>query len=96
MVSIQTIHKGLEASIAFVVSICGESNKKRNLKLLPTETGEGTPRPGPGPVGRRDGASAGSCVLPFQPGWPQPGPLQLFPLLLAWKNESKVCHGDPL
>lgn len=45
VVFIQTIHKRLHASIAFVVSICSESNKKRNLKPLPAETEEGIPVP---------------------------------------------------
>ena len=42
------------------------------------------------------GTSAGNGALPFQPGWPQPGPLQPFLCLLAWKKESHILHGDPL
>lgn len=58
-----------------------ESNKKRNLKPSPAETGEGIPVPGP--MGRRGWASAVSTMLPLLPGWPQPGPLQFLPLLIG-------------
>lgn len=58
-----------------------ESNKKRNLKPSPAETGEGIPVPGP--MGWRDWASAVSAMLPLLPGWPQPGPVQFLPLLIG-------------
>lgn len=87
VVFIQTIHKRLQASIAFVVSICSESNEKRNLKPLPAETEEGIPVPGP--MGRRGRASAVDAMLSLQLGWPQPGPLQLLPLLIGLEKGKR-------
>lgn len=53
VVSTQTVRKGLPASIALVVSISSESNKKRNLKPSPAETEKGIPVPEPMGLGDR-------------------------------------------
>lgn len=88
MVSIQTIHKGLEASIAFVVSICGESNKKRNLKLPPAETGEERLGLGLGPWAGGMGPQLEVVCFHFNLGGPSQGLCSSF--LCYWPGKMKA------